>query len=74
MREQKELYLLDGSLLFSAEVKNKLIAILSSMKDDITIAALRDAVGINRKQALLMLDFLDLQGITKRSGDKRLLV
>jgi selenocysteine-specific elongation factor len=74
LREQEELWLIEGALLFSRDTRDKLLALLSSMKDDITVAALRDAVGVNRKYALSMLDFLDSQGLTRRIGDKRILV
>jgi selenocysteine-specific elongation factor len=72
LREREELWMIDGELLFSRELRDNLIKILSSM-GDITVAALRDAIGVNRKLSLAILDFLDLQGLTRRSGDKRLL-
>ena len=72
LREQEELWMVEGELVFSREVRDKLLKTLSSM-EDITVAALRDAIGVNRKLSLAMLDFLDLQGLTRRAGDKRLL-
>jgi selenocysteine-specific elongation factor len=72
LREQEELWLIEGELVFFREVRDKLLETLSSM-EDITVAALRDAAGVNRKLSLAMLDFLDLQGLTRRSGDKRIL-
>jgi selenocysteine-specific elongation factor len=74
LREQEDLWLIEGILLFSRQMRDKLLTVLASMKDDITVAALRDAVGVNRKQALSMLDFLDAQGLTRRVGDKRILL
>ena len=74
LREEGGLWTLDGELLFSREVRDKLLALLASMRDGITVAALRDAAGVNRKLALSMLDFLDLHGYTKRDGDTRTLV
>ncbi|MDR2445655.1 MAG: selenocysteine-specific translation elongation factor [Spirochaetaceae bacterium] len=72
LREQEELWMIDRELVFSREIRDKLLKTLSSM-EDITVAALRDAIGVNRKLSLAMLDFLDLQGLTQRAGDKRLL-
>jgi selenocysteine-specific elongation factor len=72
LREQKELWMIEGELLFSREIRDKLLETLSSM-GDITVAALRDAAGVNRKLSLAMLDFLDTQGLTRRDGDKRVL-
>ncbi|MDR2501213.1 MAG: selenocysteine-specific translation elongation factor [Treponema sp.] len=74
LREEGELWTLEGGLLFSCELRDKLLALLAAMQDGITVAALRDAAGVNRKTALSMLDFLDSQGLTRREGDKRILV
>ncbi|MDR2535007.1 MAG: selenocysteine-specific translation elongation factor [Treponema sp.] len=73
LREEGDLWTLEGELLFSREVRDKLLGLLASMRDGITVAGLRDAAGINRKLALSMLDFLDSQGLTRRDGDKRTL-
>jgi selenocysteine-specific elongation factor len=72
LRDQGELWMIDRELVFSREIRDKLLKTLSSM-EDITVAALRDAIGVNRKLSLAMLDFLDMQGLTQRAGDKRLL-
>ena len=74
LREQDDLRTIEGGLLFSRPVRDKLIKTLASMTGDITVAALRDLIGVNRKESLAMLDFLDSQGLTKRQGDKRILV
>jgi selenocysteine-specific elongation factor len=74
LRERDELWLIGAGLLFSHELRDKLLSVLASMQEDITVAALRDAVGVNRKYALSMLDFLDVQEVTQRVGDKRILV
>jgi selenocysteine-specific elongation factor len=71
--ENDRLGVLDGGLLLPAKTQEALLAVLVSMQDDITVASLRDAVGVNRKCSLAMLDFLDSQGLTKRDGDKRIL-
>lgn len=72
LKENEGLGIIEGGLIFPRETREKLIKLLSSM-EDITIAALRDAIGVNRKQSLAMLDFLDSQGLTQRDGDKRIL-
>ena len=63
----------DG-LLFSREMRGKLIDVLASMEGDITVGSLRDRIGVSRKYTLAMLEFLDSQGLTKRDGDRRVLV
>ncbi|AEF85047.1 selenocysteine-specific translation elongation factor [Treponema primitia ZAS-2] len=74
LREQDDLRTIEGGLLFSREMRDKLLKALSSMSGDITVASLRDSIGVNRKESLAMLDFLDAQGLTKRVGDTRVLV
>ncbi|MDR0383320.1 MAG: selenocysteine-specific translation elongation factor [Spirochaetaceae bacterium] len=74
LRENGRLSVLEGGLLFPLKTRNRIIEALSSMNCDITVASLRDSVGVNRKYSLAMLDFLDSQGITRRIGDKRVLI
>lgn len=38
-----------------------------------TAAELRDAIGVSRKYAIPLLEYLDAQGVTKREGDERVL-
>jgi selenocysteine-specific elongation factor len=40
---------------------------------EITVAALRDRLGSSRKFALTVLEYLDIQRVTRRIGDKRVL-
>jgi selenocysteine-specific elongation factor len=74
LREKDGLRIIDGGLLFSRQMREKLLAVLASMNEDITVASLRDTLGVSRKYTLPMLDFLDSQGLTQRIGDKRILV
>jgi selenocysteine-specific elongation factor len=73
LQENDDLRVLEGGLLFPIQTREQLLNVLSSMNGDITVASLRDAIGVNRKQSLSMLDFLDSQGLTQRDGDKRML-
>jgi selenocysteine-specific elongation factor len=74
LREQDDLRTLDGGFLFSREIRDKLLVVLASMQQEITVAALRDSIGASRKYTIPMLAFLDSQGLTRRIGDKRVLV
>ena len=74
LREQDDLRIIKDGLLFPRETREKLLLVLSSMKEDITVASLRDKIGVSRKYTLPMLEFLDSQGLTQRIGDKRVLV
>ena len=74
LREQEDLRTLDGGFFLSRQMKEKLLAVLAGMREDITVASLRDSLGVSRKYTMPMLEFLDAQGLTQRTGDKRILV
>jgi selenocysteine-specific elongation factor len=74
LREKDDLWMIEGGLLFPRQTREKLLEVLSSMNGDITVASLRDSIGVSRKYTLPMLEFLDSQGLTRRVGDKRILV
>jgi selenocysteine-specific elongation factor len=75
LQENEDFRTLEGGLLFPLETRERLLQALALMNKngDITVAALRDQIGVNRKYSLAMLDFLDSQGFTQRVGDKRIL-
>ncbi|MCL2609232.1 MAG: SelB C-terminal domain-containing protein, partial [Treponema sp.] len=73
LREREDLRIIEGGLLFSRTVRRNLIDRLAGMSGDITVASLRDAIGVSRKYTMPMLEFLDSQGITRREGDRRIL-
>ena len=74
LREQDDLRMIKDGLLFSREMRGKLLVVLAGMEGDITVGSLRDRIGVSRKYTLAMLEFLDSQGTTKRDGDRRVLV
>jgi selenocysteine-specific elongation factor len=73
LREEGEVWQLEGARLASRRIRDNLLAKLASMPGGVTVAALRDAIGVNRKLALALLDMLDSQGFTQRDGDARIL-
>jgi selenocysteine-specific elongation factor len=73
LREQEDLRTIEGGFFFSREAREKLLSVLAAMQEDITVATLRDSIGVSRKYTLPMLEFLDSQGLTQRVGDKRIL-
>jgi selenocysteine-specific elongation factor len=75
LQENEDFRTLEGGLLFPLATRERLLQALALMSEngDITVAALRDQIGVNRKYSLAMLDFLDSQGFTQRVGDKRVL-
>ena len=77
LKEQEDLRTIEGGLLFSRQMREKLLSVLSSMdsmEEEISVSSLRYKLGLSRKYTLPMLDFTDSQGLTKRIGDKRILV
>ncbi|MCL2381556.1 MAG: selenocysteine-specific translation elongation factor [Treponema sp.] len=74
LREQEDMRVIEGGFFFSSQMRDKLLSVLASMPEDITVASLRDSTGASRKYAIPMLEFLDSQGLTQRVGDKRVIV
>jgi selenocysteine-specific elongation factor len=73
LRENEDFRTIAGGLLFPLKTREELLKALVLMEGDITVASLRDSIGVNRKYSLAMLDFLDSRGFTRRTGDKRIL-
>ena len=73
LREQDDLRMIKDGLLFSREMRDKLLTVLAAMEEDITVGSLRDRIWVSRKYTLAMLEFLDSQRLTRRIGDKRVL-
>lgn len=74
LREHEGLKIVGEGMLLSGDVFRQLQGIVSSLGGDITIASLRDTLGTSRKYALAVLEFFDSAGITRRVGDKRVLL
>lgn len=74
LKENAEFRIIGEGLLLPHETRLELMGILSSIEGDLTVASLRDAIGTSRKYALAILEFFDSQGVTRRVGDKRVLL
>lgn len=72
-RQNGELRLIGGEFLLSRNIEEKALEILRSLPE-ITIASLRDAANASRKYILPLLEDFDARGITRRVGDKRILL
>ncbi|HRS48807.1 MAG TPA: selenocysteine-specific translation elongation factor [Thermovirgaceae bacterium] len=73
LRAQGQIFIAGSGFIVSREVLEGLIGILVSIKDDITVASVRDATGSSRKYILPLLEMLDSMGVTRRVQDKRIL-
>jgi selenocysteine-specific elongation factor len=53
------------------ETIDEIVAATRALPDGFTVADFRDALGITRKHAIPLLEWLDEQGLTRREGDGR---
>ncbi len=74
LRERKVLAIVTGGFLLFPETEAAFMEKLASIAGDITLAAVRDATGSSRKYALPLLEYFDSKGVTRRVGDKRILM
>ena len=74
LKEKKELAIITGGFMLFKETEEEFKNKLLSINGDITLASVRDATGSSRKYTLPMLEYFDTIGVTRRSGDKRMLI
>jgi len=60
-------------LVYLPETLDAIVTAASSLADGFTVADFRDALGITRKHAVPLLEWMDRSGITRRVGDGRLI-
>ena len=65
--------ILPGDLFLSSKLRDALWRTLAEM-GEITVATVRDRLGLSRKYVMPMLEHLDSLGITRRVQDKRVLL
>lgn len=63
-----------GDMLFTKEMQERALDALRGLEGDITPASYRDKIGASRKYALAVLEFFDASGITRRVGEKRIVI
>lgn len=73
-RDSGEWRVIGDGFLLDREVQNLFYEALCVLKGELTVGSLRDATGTSRKYVLSLLEFFDSQGITRRVGDKRVLM
>lgn len=64
----------NGTMLFSKEQQGALLTILRGLGKVVSLGEVRDKTESTRKYVLPMLEFFDSQRITRRVGDKRILL
>lgn len=58
-------------LLYLPEILERVVEATEAMPDGFTVAEFRDGLGMTRKHAVPLLEWLDREGITRRVGDGR---
>jgi selenocysteine-specific elongation factor len=71
MERRGELVRIDDDLAYLPEHIDQIKGVVASLGDGFTVAEFRDACGMSRRQAVPVLEWLDRQGVTERSGDVR---
>lgn len=74
LRESKDLNIIGSGYLLFSTLEDDLREKISGIKGDITLAGVRDITKSSRKYILPLLEYLDSKGVTRRVGDKRLLL
>jgi selenocysteine-specific elongation factor len=58
-------------LVYLREQMDQLPRVLAELAHPFTVSAFKDALGISRKHAVPLLEWMDRQGLTVRQGDLR---
>ena len=58
-------------LVYLPETLDQVVALTRRLDDGFSVGAFRDALGISRRQAIPLLEWLDRSGVTRRDGDVR---
>ena len=74
MKNNDEVIIIDGKFLLAGSLLNALVDELKKYKEGFTLAQVRDLTGSSRKYVLPVLEYLDGRGITRRAGDKRIIL
>ena len=72
-KQQGEIRIIGGEFLLSKRIEEKALNILHTLPE-ITIASMRNTTNVSRKYILSLLEDFDARGITRRIGDKRVLL
>lgn len=76
--QEKTLVKITEEMVFHASALKKLTVLLASYKQEhgtrLPIAAFKELAGISRKHAIPLLEYMDRTGLTRRSGDDRVIL
>lgn len=74
LKERKDLTIVGDSYLLFSSLEEDLRKKLAEIDGDITLAGVRDLTNSSRKYILPLLEYFDSKGLTRRVGEKRMLL
>lgn len=74
LKKNNEVVVLEGTFVLAVEILKPLLARLSRIEGGFTLAQVRDLTGSSRKFVLPVLEYMDGKGLTRRVGEKRILL
>lgn len=74
LKKNNEVVVLEGAFVLALDILKPLLAQLSRIEGGFTLAQVRDLTGSSRKFVLPVLEYMDGKGITRRVGEKRILL
>ena len=74
LKERKDLSIIGEGYLLFLTIEEDLRKKLAGIDGEITLAGVRDITNSSRKYILPLLEYFDSKGVTRRVGDKRLLL
>ena len=71
---QVDVAIIGGGFILLSVLEEDFWRKLASLSGDITLAGVRDITNSSRKYVLPLLEYFDSKGVTRRVGDKRILL
>jgi selenocysteine-specific elongation factor len=62
-----------GEFVLVRQIEEEFVRLLRGL-EEITISSVRDSTNASRKYLLPLLEYMDAKGITRRAGNKRILL
>ncbi len=75
--KEKVLHKIDESMILHRSALKKLRELLAARKEQdarLSVAAFKEITGVSRKYAIPLLEYLDREHVTRRSGDERIIL
>lgn len=74
MKKMGDLAILDGTFVLSRELEEHLVKELQTVEGGVSLAQVREITASSRKFMVPVMEYLDGKGVTRRIGDKRIVL